>query len=571
MHRKYVRVLLILFLLTLNACIIPARLNYDPLPLETISAIVDMTLTPALADEPAFSDVNTPEPGFDETGNPIAKVFLHDGLPISVINAFNIQGLEVSSVPEETSLKVLIGPGHPDPDPSKYVDWVYVLAAPFYTLTDEISFEAFSSLWQGTHPPNSQFEQILISPQTLSAMTTLLGKPDENTVMLLQDGQSALVPLTSRNTLYILPFEELQPHYKILRVDGQSPIDQAFTPDTYPLTLQIWSEGDFGGSNLVLPDTNYDPGKRTILLMTGVTALVRATAHRMEMKGYEYPAQDIIHWLVDADLTHISNEVAFAENCPTPNPVQKDLIFCSNPAYIQLLEHIDADIIELTGNHLQDYETSALELTLNLYESGGFSTYAGGQTLAEASEPLQIYHNGNAFAFLGCNPVGPPNVWAGDSKPGAAPCGDYIWLLEKIHTLRSQGYIPIVTLQYYEDYSAYPSSQMTSDFQRLADAGAVVVNGSQAHTPKVMEFYNGSFIHYGLGNLFFDQMEVYSNDQLLPYTREEFLDRLVFYDGELISVELLTAMLEDYARPRPMTESERNAFLDRIFSIATNP
>jgi poly-gamma-glutamate synthesis protein (capsule biosynthesis protein) len=96
----------------------------------------------------------------------------------------------------------------------------------------------------------------------------------------------------------------------------------------------------------------------------------------------------------------------------------------------------------------------------------------------------------------------------------------------------------------------------------------VVVNGSQAHTPKVMTFHNGAFIHYGLGNLFFDQMDVYYGETYMPNTRDEFIDRLVFYDNQLVSVELLTAELEDYARPRPMTAAEREAFLNRIFNAA---
>jgi hypothetical protein len=33
-------------------------------------------------------------------------------------------------------------------------------------------------------------------------------------------------------------------------------------------------------------------------------------------------------------------------------------------------------------------------------------------------------------------------------------------------------------------------------------------------------------------------------------------------------VELLTGMLEDYSRPRPMTEAERNAFLAEYFYLS---
>src|SRR5512141_2186490 len=97
----------------------------------------------------------------------------------------------------------------------------------------------------------------------------------------------------------------------------------------------------------------------------------------------------------------------------------------------------------------------------------------------------------------------------------------------------------------------------------MADAGATIVSGSQAHFPQTMEFYNDAFIHYGLGNLFFDQMDV-----PVTGTREEFIDHHVFYDGKYLGVEMFTALLEDYARPRPMTSAERDDFLTRIFSAA---
>ena len=76
-----------------------------------------------------------------------------------------------------------------------------------------------------------------------------------------------------------------------------------------------------------------------------------------------------------------------------------------------------------------------------------------------------------------------------------------------------------------------------------------------------MEFYGEGFIHHGLGNLFFDQMHTLGN-------RQEFLDRHVFYDGRHISIELLTAMLEDFSQPRPMTPTEREDLLTEIFEAS---
>jgi poly-gamma-glutamate synthesis protein (capsule biosynthesis protein) len=69
-------------------------------------------------------------------------------------------------------------------------------------------------------------------------------------------------------------------------------------------------------------------------------------------------------------------------------------------------------------------------------------------------------------------------------------------------------------------------------------------------------------IHYGLGNLFFDQYDV------SPTTRQAFIDRHVFYNGRYIGTELLTIMFVDYARPRPMTADEREELLKAAFNAS---
>jgi poly-gamma-glutamate synthesis protein (capsule biosynthesis protein) len=102
------------------------------------------------------------------------------------------------------------------------------------------------------------------------------------------------------------------------------------------------------------------------------------------------------------------------------------------------------------------------------------------------------------------------------------------------------------------------------DFRTMADAGAVVVSGSQAHLAQGMEFYSGAFIHYGLGNLFFDQMR----SSGVRITQFEFIDRHVFYGGKYLGVELITAFLEDYSRPRYMTGPEREKFLAQYFEYS---
>jgi poly-gamma-glutamate synthesis protein (capsule biosynthesis protein) len=44
--------------------------------------------------------------------------------------------------------------------------------------------------------------------------------------------------------------------------------------------------------------------------------------------------------------------------------------------------------------------------------------------------------------------------------------------------------------------------------------------------------------------------------------------RHTIYQGRVLSTEILTAVLEDFAQPRWATESERNEILTRIFNAA---
>jgi hypothetical protein len=452
-----------------------------------------------------------------------------------------------------------------DPEPSirKESTWIYVFAAPFPELVDGINIEDLEQAWHGGATGLLNGAPIWMDESTLAAFTSLWGEPDS--ASLIKTTSTELVLDSAWGTqpsFAIIPFEGIEPRWKILTIDGQSPIRKEFDPANYPLRISFSFSGD--GRKLLessLPGSNRDPDKMTSLVMTGVTALVRATADKMEVKGRIYPGEAIRDWLVDADITHISNEIPFSTECPYPDRNSPYLFFCSDPRNIQLLDYVGTDIVELTGNHFQDWGSEATIYTIGLYNERGWLYFGGGINAMDARKSIKIEHNGNKIAFIGCNPSGPDYAWATDTEPGAARC-DMSWMTSELTRLRAEGYNPIATFQYFEGYSIWPGPSQTADFRMMADAGAVIVSGSQAHLPMTMEFYNGSYIHYGLGNLFFDQMDY---PGVGTATRREFLDRHIFYDGKYINTELLTAMLEDYSQPRPMTDSERNLFLSEIF------
>jgi len=402
-----------------------------------------------------------------------------------------------------------------------------------------------------------------MAESTLNAFTAIWGKPTSGSVRSVDAGQLQDVAW-SESAWAIVPFESLDPKWKVLTVNGQSPIRKGFDVTSYPLVVDFTLQPAGIVDTSLWALSNYDPDKLTTIIMTGVTALVRATAVTMELKGSTYPGEKMRDIFREANIMHVSNEIPFFTGCPYPKPDARALVFCSDPKYMDLIKDVGTDVIELTGNHFADYGPFAMYETLDMYKAANIPYFGGGRDLQDSLKPALFEINGSKIAFIGCNK---PDVGrfptATDYQPGAAPC-DFDYLPQKINSLKAEGYVVISTFQWNESYDYNPNPQQVKDFRLMADSGASIVSGSQAHYAQTMEFYDGAFIHYGLGNLFFDQMG--DQDWMPPGIRRLFFDRYVIYDGKLISIELITAMLEDYARPRIMNEDERAGFLEEYFN-----
>jgi poly-gamma-glutamate synthesis protein (capsule biosynthesis protein) len=279
----------------------------------------------------------------------------------------------------------------------------------------------------------------------------------------------------------------------------------------------------------------------------------------MELRGVTAPGAAVQPVFAAADIAHISHEVAFAPDCPYPNPIG-GTTFCARDRYLELLTFIGANLIELTGNHVNDWGAHNLSHTIDLYETAGMGYFGGGRQLEDARQPALFEHNGNRIAFVGCNPVGPAFAWATADRAGSRPC-DYDTLFAQMAALQAEGYQIIATLQYWEFYHYAPTTQQRADFRRLVEAGATAVSGSQGHHAQSFDFHQGAFIHHGLGNLFFDQMDMLG-------TRQAFIDTYLFYDNRLLNIELWTGLIENYCCPREMTAVERAQLLQTVFQAS---
>lgn len=447
-------------------------------------------------------------------------------------------------------------------------EWVYALGAAFPTVLDDIATDDLLSLWKGEVASETvnKISSLLIDSNTLTVFASLWGLPG-SMVKIIPTEQILNAAWAERTALALFPFTDLKPEWKVISVDSNSPLSKNFNLETYPLRVPISlfttvpdKEGSSFDFSTSIPTTNRDPNKLTTVALSGVTGMVRATAGYMEAFGVTYPAEDIGPLLRDADILHINNEIPFAIDCPFPDPsTEASLIFCSRDKYIELLEYIGTDVIELTGDHFQDWGDEAVLHTLDLYNQRDWLIYGGGENLEKARQPLLLEHNGNRLAFLGCNGKEAGYALASETRPGAYHC-DMDWMESEVRRLVSENYLVIVTFQHLEYYDSVISPLLQEDFQRVAEAGALIVSGSQAHQPHGFEFYENALIHYGLGNLFFDQY-----NWCIP-CRSAFIDQHIFYDGRYLGVELITIQFENNARSRLTTQEEREALLELIFS-----
>ncbi len=348
----------------------------------------------------------------------------------------------------------------------------------------------------------------------------------------------------------LLPFDELHLRLRPLWLDDRPVVDQLAG---YPLVFESDAP-------------NYDPDKLTRITLSGTTALARHTSTALDAMGLQQAASGIRDYVQLADYFHITNEAAIAPGCPQLNGavLAGHSSLCMTRAHADLFGLLDVDVVDISGNHLADFGYESFIDTLDYFTAQGMHLVGGGHDQAAARSPLILRQQGTSIAWLACNAIGPAYALANDDpasdlgrRPGAAFCNK-AWLQETLPVLASQHDVVLLTLHFREFSGFEPNERHSQDYQAYAEWGADVVIGTAQHQPMSIDLYPTrrgeiAFIHYGLGNLFFDQ-ELWGQ-------RRFFMDTLYLYAGRLLAVELFPGIIDGRARPRLLAGEERFNFL----------
>ncbi|MBX3156475.1 MAG: CapA family protein [Deltaproteobacteria bacterium] len=340
--------------------------------------------------------------------------------------------------------------------------------------------------------------------------------------------------------LYVTDLAHVTNQWKAMKVDGASLFEQ---PAAYPL---------------VLDGVDFAPAL-THFIMTGVTAITRATGAACEVHGIDWLTHNLRAHFATAQYVHISNEVSIKPDCTYPT--KNTYSFCTKEGDMKALLDLRANVIELTGNHTRDFGDEPFVKTLAWYKAHGMKTFGGGASPEAANEPIVLpLAGGKRLGILGFNEACPLKECA--TRPGEVGANAYD--AEKaragIARLRDElraDYI-MVTVQFREWDFPEPTKAQAAISRDLIDAGADLVYGSQAHQLQVVEFYKGKPIFHGLGNLLFDQIHRIG-------VRQAFFLHHYFFEGRLVQSVPVFTYMSDERQPTIATPDQADAMRAIVF------
>lgn len=265
--------------------------------------------------------------------------------------------------------------------------------------------------------------------------------------------------------------------------------------------------------------------KKRVLIATGDIIPARVVnIQTTKLRNFKWPYEKTADVLSNADITFINLEAPLIKDCPLVNDGFK---FCGNDKNIEGLLFSSVDVASLANNHAGNYGLDAINYTATLLNNNGILTTG-------LNGPVYKDVRGLKFAFLGYNDIGYKQEgisWADETKIGA-----------DIAEAKKSADIVIVAFHWGVEYQDQPNNRQRYLGHFTIDAGADLVIGNHPHWIQPVEIYKGRLITYAHGNFVFDQ-------EWSLKTKQGVIGRYTFYDKELVDVEYLPMLIENFGQP----------------------
>ncbi len=289
-----------------------------------------------------------------------------------------------------------------------------------------------------------------------------------------------------------------------------------------------------------LAQYDLDPSRLRTVIATGDVIPARFTDFiiRQEGDNFLYTVEKTADIVADADITVVNLEAPLIGHCPVHT---EGFTFCGRPGFTDALVEAGVDVVTIENNHILNWGYDGVVETVDHLE-------AAGMTWTDRQTPAILDVRGLKFGFIAFN--------------GVIEVIDRAAMIEQIEALRLRVDVLAVSYHWGAEYVSLPTvAPGVADDDPVTighlaiDSGADLVIGNHPHWVQAVEVYEGGYITYAHGNYIFDQDWSYE-------TRVGVIGKYTFFDDELVGVEYVPTLIENYAQPVPMVGEERQAVLD---------
>ncbi len=463
--------------------------------------------------------------------------------------------------------------------PVAYRYWVPV--APFWSRLEGLAWSDLRAALTGG--PTAAGASALYLPSDLrdelerAAGAPVPGPDAGQAAHWLPQTEIAAAVAGDEGALGLLPLEAVDYHVRSLALDGIDMVRGIGPPEDYPLADRLWLTIDqqaFKGApaslrtaaeglvDLMRRHFEAQAAPKPIrLLATGDIIPARCVyAQQLAYGDFRHAFLETADVLRAADITVGSLDASLSD-AGQPIGCTETFSLLAPARSIEGLTFAGFDVMTVASNHAKDCGASAcgdqafLDTLTNL-ETAGIAAVGGGRNLAEARSPRVLTVNGVRFAFLGYDDIGSSDYGATEDSPGTAPLA-FGTLGEDVARARQEADVVIVLNHWGTEYTSVPTERQRGLAWEAVNAGATLVIGNHPHWPQAVEFLEGGFVSYALGNFVFDQ------DWSLE-TEQGVVMEAVFHGPRLVSIRYLPIHIYDEHQPRWADPSEGDSILARM-------
>jgi len=248
----------------------------------------------------------------------------------------------------------------------------------------------------------------------------------------------------------------------------------------------------------------------------------------LEKKGYDYSLNNFQDILLDSDYVVLNLETVITDIPTSIHEGEKSYIHYSDPEKTGIyLSKYSVNAVSLANNHSFDFGKDGLLQTLTVLEENKIEWFGAGRNVSEASFPIfktfEVGEEEFNLAMLGVFEYRESydenyNFYANAQKAGvnSFDLDRTISQIQRIKTFDPDAFV-VVYPHWGENYS-WKSEKQTEIGHKLIDFGADLILGHGAHKIQEVEYYNGKWIVYSLGNFMFNSPGRYGDYNDSPYS-----------------------------------------------------